>query len=46
GIAFALAGDHLSKLLEEKYPNINSLIPNDSGETLSLQTPVGDSKKS
>ncbi|CAG8506847.1 26444_t:CDS:2 [Gigaspora margarita] len=46
GIVFALAGDHLVKILEEKYPNTNPLMPNDSNETLSSQAPVNNSKRS
>ncbi|RIB11836.1 hypothetical protein C2G38_2202356 [Gigaspora rosea] len=46
GIVFALAGDHLVKILEEKYPNTNPLMPNDSNETLSSQAPVDNSKSS
>ncbi|CAG8493280.1 2197_t:CDS:10 [Cetraspora pellucida] len=42
GIVFALAGDHLAKILEQKYPNTNPLIPDDSNKILSSQTPASE----
>ncbi|CAG8791028.1 3622_t:CDS:2 [Racocetra persica] len=46
GMVFALAGDHLAKILEQKYPNTNPLIPDDNSKTLSSKTPVDDFKRS